>query len=249
MKNKPITIYWAPYVSIDEDGSEWSFLYKKPNTLFDEMKKIRTDIDLKQSMFVCPVVSDKFKKILVFKNSLDFSYRYDFSNQNKIIEKTSEYSLNVLLQRDANIFSGPLFDFSLRYIFFASEPLDAYFTPPMFHEPKYTKYGSVIPGEFNIGNWFRPYAIEMQTWKNSGDIIFEKDEPLFYLELKTDKKFEIKQFVMSKKLTDYSKSCMQTTSFFGKGQTLLSRYNRFIDVGLREKILTEINKNLIEDFD
>lgn len=248
MKNKPITIYWSPGVTIRKDQSEWSFLYPKPTTLFHEMVKIRETKNSGRSMLSCPAVSDKFKKTLVFKNALDFSYEYDFLNENQIVKQTSDYALSLFHKRDNAITSGPIFDIALRYFLFADEPLEVSFTSPFFNEPKYTKYGSLIPGEFDIGQWFRPFNAEIQTWKNKGDIVFEKDEPLFYAELKTNRDIELKQFSMSDKLNDYANSCVSTTEMFGEGQNLLSRYKRFKGVGLREKILTEINKNLIQDF-
>jgi len=212
------------------------------------MIKIRTENNSGRSMLSCPAVSGKFKKTLVFKNSLDFSYEYDFKDNKEIIHPTSNYALTLFFKRDKSINSGPIFDIALRYILFSDEPLNASFTSPYFHEPKYTKYASVIPGEFNIGEWFRPYTGEVQTWKDNGNIVFEKDEPLFYVELKTEKEIQLKQFSMSDKLYDYANSCVDTTVMFGEGQTLLSRYKMFKNVGLREKILTEINKNLVQDF-
>lgn len=248
MKNKPITLYWSPGVNIKNDKSEWSFLYPKPTTLFYEMVKISEKNNSGRSMLSCPAISNKFKKILVFKNSLNFSYEYDFLNNNKTIKKTSDYALSLFLHRDKSISSGPIFDIALKYFLFSDEPLDASFTSPFFHEPKYTKYGSLIPGEFNIGQWFRPFNCEIQTWNNKGNLVFEENEPLFYVELKTDRDIELKPFIMSEKLFDYANSCIETTNMFGSGQSLLSRYNKFKNIGLREKILTEINKNLIKDF-
>jgi hypothetical protein len=212
------------------------------------MTKIKLKDSPKGSMFTCPAVSNKFKKTLIFKISLDFAYEYDFLDQNKKINPISDYSLSTFIQREQSIQSGPIIDIALRYILFADEPLNVSFTSPFFHEPKYTKYGSLIPGEFDIGQWFRPFNAEIQTWKQKGNIVFEKDEPLFYAELKTDREIILKQFSLSDKLYDYMNSCVETTTMFGKGQTLLSRYTRFKEIGMREKILTEINKNLIQDF-
>jgi hypothetical protein len=42
-------------------------------------------------------------------------------------------------------------------------------------------------------------------------------------------------------------SCINSTEIYGLGQTLKSRYSQFKNVRLKDKILTEINKNLIKD--
>jgi hypothetical protein len=52
---------------------------------------------------------------------------------------------------------------------------------------------------------------------------------------------------MNKTLSSLSNSCIEATLIFGPGQTLKSRYNRFRQVGMRDKILTEIKKNLVEE--
>lgn len=246
--NKEINIYWAPVLTHTfTDIEDLSFLYPKPETLFQNLSKNKIPADSPVSYFRCPAISNKMKHTFVFKNTMDFSYKYDFTDNKKEIVQTSDMAIGMGILRDQQLTTGPNIAVHLEWIFFSDEEVDAFFTPPYFHEPKYTKYASIIPGEFNIGNWFRPYVMEVQAWNNSGELKFENNEPLFYLELKTDKKINLKRFEYNKTLHGYAKSCMNTTLHFGSNQGLFSRYTRFKEVGMREKILTEIKKNLIED--
>jgi hypothetical protein len=119
------------------------------------------------------------------------------------------------------------------------------FTPPMFHQPKYTQYGSVCPGEFDIGQWYRPYPLEMQMWGDKGIINLEHNEPLFYAEFKTDKKINLIRYRMTNRLSSYVNHCVDTTNYWGKGLGLQERYNRFKVSSMRELILAEIKDNLI----
>jgi hypothetical protein len=52
---------------------------------------------------------------------------------------------------------------------------------------------------------------------------------------------------MSPRLNEYKKSIMSSFLAFGKFQPLAEKYERFKQVGYREKILTEIKKNLIDE--
>jgi hypothetical protein len=59
----------------------------------------------------------------------------------------------------------------------------------------------------------------------------------------------MKKFNLTEELDSYIQSSVNTTNIFGRGQTLLKRYERFKNVGMKEKIITAIKKNIIEDSD
>lgn len=228
-----------------EGEGDWPYLYPKPNILFKELRDKRNSEGYGDNFLFCPAVTDKFKKTLVFENAMPSKYEYNFKNGQKIIDPISETYLAAESVRDPSITTGPTIKFGMNYIFFADQPLDASFTPPYFHKPGYSKHGVVMPGEYNIGKWFRPYIFEVQMWDMAGE--FEiGEEPIFYVEFRTDKKIKFNYFNVTPALYHYAVSSIQVTSLFGKGQTLAERYLRFAKVGMREKILTEIKKNLIE---
>jgi len=239
-KNKnSINVYWSE--NYDINNANWSFLYQKPSSLFSDLNITREKIS--DNFLTCPAVSNKFKKTLVFKNSLPSSYVYD----SELITPTSSNYLGATKWRDPSLSFGPIYKFSSSVCLFSEEPLNTFFTPPYFHKPEYTQYGACIPGEFDIGQWYRPYHFEVQMWKDSGEFNIKENEPLYYVNFQTDKQINLYRFNNSQLLTNYYEACIGTTSLFGRGQSLLSRYNRFKQIGLREKILTEIQKNLIDE--
>ena len=244
---KPINVYWAPSFDL-VDNRDWTFLYPTPEVLFTNLMKDRNKDIGNSSLFACPAVSNKFKKMLVFSNALDCSYDYDSKRDPEIIPQTEQY-LSVFRAREDNMKSGPIYKTGLSYIFFSDEPVNVSFTPPYFHKPGFTKSASVIPGEFDVGQWFRSYAFEFQTWSEKGELVLEKDEPLFYAEFKTDRPIVLHRFNFTHTLEKYSNAMVDTTRLFGRGESLQTRYARFRSVGFREKILTEINTNLVEGQD
>ncbi len=248
MKEKnPINVYWAPLVVNELDNSDWSFLYPKPEQLFSSLVKKRVSGSGNNNFFSCPAVANKFKKTLVFDFPVESKYFYDFSDDKNIIALEKQNSIGVIHTRDAAITDGPCITFNLGYMLFADEPLDAVFSPPYFHKPQYTNYGTAVPGAFNIGKWFRSYNLEMQMWSNTGEFTINENEPIFYVEFNTDRPIVLKRFSLNHKLLNYANACVETTNMFGRGRSLLQRYEMFNKVGLREKILTEINKNLIDE--
>jgi hypothetical protein len=249
INKKPITIYWSSTNCIEKNKQDWSFLYPNPKTLFLDLKQNKEKNIENSSFFSCPAINDKTKKILVFYSPMSCEYEYDFNNDKNFFSAKSENYLAIEAIRKPALKFSPTIQFSLGYCFFSEEPLDAYFTPPMFHKPEYLKYGSCFPGEFDIGQWFRPYNFEVQPWEKSGNFILKENEPLFYVELKTKRDIIMKKFNLTEELDSYIQSSVNTTNIFGRGQTLLKRYERFKNVGMKEKIITAIKKNIIEDSD
>ena len=247
INKKPITVYWSPYTSLDVDALDWSFLYPKPKTLFSELIKERKDPKNTDSFLVCPAVGSKFKKTLVFNNALDSSYQFGRTDDGFYIDSKSSQYINVINLRKEILSNKPTFEFSLSYLFFADNPIDVSFTSPYFHKPQYMKYGACIPGEFNIGTWFRPYNFEVQTWSDSGEFHIKEDEPLFYADFKTDRPILLHRFNLTKELKKYTTLNTASINLFGPFQPLAEKYKKFKQVGYKEKIITEIKKNLIEE--
>jgi hypothetical protein len=235
-----IDVYWAPYKLYSEQN--YYYLYPKPKTLFAEIQELKDSNISNASMLACPAISQKFKNILVFRSGVASSYYFD--DLPSITQETPE-SVPAYVNRDSNLVNGPVFDLGVSYILFSDQNINAYFTPPFFHEPKYTKNVSPVPGEFDIGQWFRPYNLEVQCWSKFGNIKIEEGEPLFYVEIKTDKKINLKQFEITEKLISYARSNIDTTTIFGRGTSLADRYSRFKNIGMRERVLKEIKNNLL----
>jgi hypothetical protein len=251
MSKEIINVYWSWYN--EDENNDWSFLSKTPENLFSMLSKERTKKEINPffgnsdtNFLGCPAVNGKFRNTYVFSNCLETKYVYDFEDNKTEASLVDGNGLNFAIKHAPSINAGPLFEISSAVIMFADKPLNATFTSPFFHPAGYTRYGSTIPGEFDIGQWFRPYIFEIQMWNKKGEFVL-KEEPMFYVSFPSEEKIKMHRFNFSKTLLGYSKASISTTSLFGKKQTLLSRYNRFKSVGMREKILTEINKNLIDE--
>lgn len=234
----------------DNNLLDWTYMYQKPETLFNLMYKDKVRLESRfLTYFSCPAMADKMKKILVFKNTIPGSISYDFRDGKKDIIPLTKTHVNVYIEdfRVPSISSGPTLTFGMTYDIFADESLPVYFTPPFFQKPGYTQDATILPGEFDIGNWFRPYKFEVQTWSDHGTITLKENEPIFYAEFKTNKKIKLQRFMMTKKIQGLASANVNSWSIFGRGQSLLQRYERFRNYGMREKVLTEIKKNLIDE--
>ena len=248
--DKPINVYWSNLLVLNSPH-EISFLYPKPKTLFSELmsdRSLSTEEPL-NSYFSCPAVSSKFKKILVFKNNMDSDYEYSvIEDEEKYIRPIKKLDhISAEISRPNSINAGPTIRFNLSYIFFADEPLEIYVTPPMFSKPQYMKYGSIIPGEFDIGQWFRPINFEVQMWEQKGTFSLKENEPIMYVEFKTKRPIILHRFVMNSALYAYQSSIGNSFYFFGRGKSLIEKYTKFKEVQFKGKILKEIKNEIIDE--
>jgi len=188
------------------------------------------------------------KKTFVFRNSLSSSYHYDFTDkENPVVIPTSKNYLDAKILRSSAFKEGGSIVLGLRYIFFSEEPVLGYISPPMMHEPKYTKSATAIPGAFDISKWFRPFVMEVQTWKTQGDIFIEEDEPLFYFEAATEREVVLKRFEVNDKLMRYLDGCVQAPAKFGRYLPLRDRYKKFTESRMNDLVLKEIKNNIVKD--
>ena len=250
MKNDDILkIYWCPLLTTSELDN--SILYQDPEILYSNLLKNKFDEGPKflNDMFACPSFKNKTKRTLVFKSPISASYEYNFENLEKPIVNVIDNSkpfLPIKLVRGPAINNNSNITVDLNYLFFCEEPVEATFTSPYFSEAKYLKYGATIPGTFNIGSWFRPFSFEINLWNTKGEFILEENEPIFYVEILTDKKIKIERFMPNDNILKYSASCVNSTKTLGKLLSLNKRYKQFKESSMHKIILNEIKRNVVE---
>lgn len=247
-KKDEINVYWAPGYSINKnDKREWNMLYPDPVNLFTELNKDKNFSTNKTSYFVCPATKNLMKKTYFFQSAVSCKYEYDFTVNPPVITPTTHNFLTMDIIREPSVNSHPLVAVSLFYILFADEPLTATFSVPTFHKPGYTNYGSPVPGEFDIGQWFRPYVMEVQLWNQKGIFELKENEPLFYVKFNTDKKINLHRFKFNDQLSEYTDHCINYKNMFGLFHPLTNMYAKFKQSRLNELILKEIKQNIVEE--
>jgi hypothetical protein len=244
MKKEPLKVYWSP--AFDKDIEDFTFLINNPETVFNSLLKLKNKNNSDETIFACPAFSNVYKKVLTFSNSLSCEYEYDFSNGKQEIRKNTEMAIPIKSPRPFVYTYGPNFMLPLSTIFFAEEPLMARLTPPYLHNSEFLKYGTIMSGEYDIGKWFRPFSFELQVWKDKGIIRFKENDALMYIEFFTDRPVELIRYNMSTELVNFMKNVSLSRRVLGRS-SLAKKYERFKNIGMRERILTEIKKNLIDE--
>ena len=134
----------------------------------------------------------------------------------------------------------------MRYALFAEESLQLAINSPYFQKAEHLKYGAIVPGTFDIGNWYRPIIPEFNLWADNNYFHIQSGEPLMYWHFNTDKEIILKRYERTQKLSDIADSLVGF-KLVKSSSNLFSRYRNFNETSLRSIILKEIKNNLVED--
>jgi hypothetical protein len=242
-KVEPLVVYWAPYWTADKN---YSILFEEPTNLYKELAANKEPRSKRISLFNCPAVNGRMKNTFVFRNTVDTKIEYDFTNPDNPLIR-SLYGHQAINTKPSSFVNGAYFTIQTMWIFFCEEPLEALISPPMMHKPtKFSNKGFFPPGKMDIGQWFRPVTSEIQLWDSAGELEIKDQDPLFYLELLTDRPVVLKRFVMDHELVEVMNSCVRSTDLFGKGMPLIDKYKKFIKSKSDKKTINAIKKNLVD---
>jgi hypothetical protein len=101
-------------------------------------------------------------------------------------------------------------------------------------------------GQFDIGSWFRPFHIDYHIPVTATTFSVPSTSPLFYLELLTNKKVQFKRFIPSPVLNHLKHEVTKSPFRYAPFKPLTDRYEMAKKAKLREQVMAEIQKSLVE---
>jgi|TARA_R110000796_G_scaffold51396_1_gene121217 hypothetical protein len=272
-KNNKTIVYWAPIWDLMEDVVDWNMLYSEPENLFSVMLDDRTQrapgveynlplnkpkTEHNHSMFRCPAISNITKNTFLLRNTIETHLKIDPPDYNKKtppgitpelddtrIKYHSKNYTNCNLIHQSNLSGSELFVYALRWIFFTEDDsLNMNLTSPWFTNSPHMKYGSIIPGQFDVGKWFRSITLEYNLWPDNNEFKILADEIAGYVSFETPNDVELVRFQMNEPLTKYSRSTATSSSWY-TNVPLLKRYKMFENSKMKRLIMKEIKKCII----
>jgi hypothetical protein len=136
--------------------------------------------------------------------------------------------------------------YNMSWLMFADEPLVAKFTAPYFPATSPAKDVILSAGEFDIGQWFRDFNLDYHVPYGTKELNFEENQPLFYVEFKTDKKIILKRFMLTNEIRNLASECAESRNRYGSFFSLPQRYNMAKESKMSEQILSLIKQNTID---
>lgn len=256
MSKETVTVYWAPALS--PSVSALSILYRTPTPVLNRLRQTQVK-SVQGTFFSCPATTSLFKN--VYEICLPIDIEYELTEEDKaddVLPGSGRDLLNnmgpvsLLKNRKTNLENHFAFGIGgFGWVFFSDEPLIARFSAPYF-PPSAPAEGTVLAaGEFDIGSWYRPMNFEYHVPVTAEKLTFKAEEPIGYIEFKTEKEIIFKRYRVTPVLHSFIEEAMSVTrysSFWGKKKylSLLKRYNIFREANMHKQVLNEIKKNVIE---
>jgi hypothetical protein len=248
MKHKEeVVVYWAPCWDQDMDLSFDMYYHEPENVYLNLSKNFFPPTETKNYM-QCPATMDKLKKNYVIFARTDIDLGLSFDENNNVSKFSfldkEKVAIGGRLSHSPTLKNQFLVELFMSMIFFSEEPLTISVNSPFFHQTPHLRYGAIVPGEFDIGRWFRPINLEFNLWPNVDRLKIDAGEPLVYFNFDTDKKIVFKRFSLNKRLL-YIAVQMARYKEKPKWTNLISRYQKFKESSMKEIIMKEIKDNLV----
>jgi hypothetical protein len=246
-----ITVYWAPSPYVTQEVS-WTYIYPEPTNIFSELNKSRNkEAEKSKGLFSCPSYVDAMKNVYVLKSAMDDTINVPeelFTNEppNYPFQYDSGSKLATTVIRQSSFDNHINISYNLGWLMFADEPLEVRFVAPYF--PATSPADGVIlsAGNMNIGKWYRDYRIDYHVPLGVEKLIIKDNQPLAYVEFKTDKKIILKRYQVTPTLRNIATELASTGFRYGFLKSLEHRYQKAKEALVPQQVLTEIKKNLID---
>jgi hypothetical protein len=245
-----ITVYWAP-ISFDQGEESWSMLYPEPYAL---RKDLNDRAEINASIRICPAIKDGTSNVFVLSSSLDEDFDIPLETVEAMVDAglvgqsipIDGASVDFRLTRAPEYKDYYNYTYNLAWQIFADEPLEMRATSPWFPPSSPLEKASLLPGQFDIGRWYRPIYLEYITPKDSTHFSLKAGDPLAYLEFMTDKKIIFKRYIPNDRLIQLSQEFTFSPKRFGFFKKLSEHYAMAKKAKMPEIVLAEIKKNLVE---
>lgn len=193
------------------------------------------------NMHFCPALNNHFNNMFALKSLYNYSFKIV---DNNIVSDDYDQEF---FSRHVNIKSieKKLFSFNQSFIFFTDEESlpSTLSIPPYLEDNNITDRCIIMPGELDIGKWFRNIDMTFYLKNKYNEFKIEENEVFSYMKFHTDKKINFIPFRQTSKLNDLLFDQIDSKSNKKKIFSIEKFYSVF---KTKKLILKEIKENLTE---
>ena len=249
-----ITIYWGVNTSYPSLSGGAGIRAEAPISILQKMshERIPKDFEFEEQARLsrrtseynrCPAFVDELMNVYGIKSYYDYTLRFGKDNVTSP-DYDQEFFKNHFNIKSLK-FEGNLFEFYENFVFFTDEPsLEMSLLPAYMEDNSVVNSTIMIPGQFDIGKYFRELSFAFHTRENCNEIIFNRKEIYFYLKFHTKKKLRFKQFAWTDELTRINRLMSAAKNMKYDFMNLDYYYNIFERFNFKKKILKSIKENL-----
>lgn len=247
---KTETIYWGLALSPDQKDRTYFLNVVEPVPVISLLKKLRNDTNITSDtrggdFLKCPAVIGSIRNTYAVLSPIDLdivwdgqsihtkNYDQDFFNKFVFIRDSTKGYMSMSLSL---------------LVFFAESSVNMRYMTASYSKTDFLKKTTLITGEYNIGDWFRPVDIGFIINEPS-TVSIKKGDPLFYVKFDTDSNIVLKRFFHDSSLEEIIQDCVRIkyyTQNWPIVNYLNTIYKLFRESKIKNLILKRIKANLMD---
>lgn len=239
------TVYWAP-LSQPARNTSVNLLWAPPKKLFKTLPPRHEALNdsraaITGDYYACKASQKLFNNTYVFYHPLTSTVKFEGQHWSPNLLQ-NDYGM--WIPRSTHFEEVYSAEYDAGWLFFSDKPLEMRMTPPYFHKTKTSQEGCIMPGTFDIGQWYRAAMMTHQLWPGNDTLTVHEGDPCAYVEFVSDTPVVLKQYELTEELWNIS---LQATNFKSviPNQSLVNLYERFTRSGRRNRVLALIKANLV----
>jgi hypothetical protein len=253
MNKDKLVIYWAPGQFTSEDPHSWNQFYSAPLPVSSRVLSMKSPDAGGRSIFACPAYAESLTNVFEVSANHDEkvtipSIFFEQPPTQYPFTLPVDSVLSLELPRESSFKDYLDVAYNMSWLFFSEEPVKVRFTAPYFPNKSPSKDALLALGEFDIGVWFRNFNLDYLIPKGSYDFSIQSGDPLFYLQVFTEKDVVFKRFIHTPSTQKLAEEYAQLGNLRKKklGVNFSKRYEISKSAQLPKLVLNEIKKNVVE---
>lgn len=235
-----ITVYFAEEENLHID--EPKPVYKDFSTAQKKASEENSS-DFLNDIHLCPAVKQYYVNTFAVTSPFSWDLFWD-KNSEWFFSKTlnqEQFNTNFLVR---NAKSGFLSARLPRLLIIPDKSVEIEFLPSSLTNAKFNKNISFISGTFNPHKHIRPIELPMLIIDPNEGIFCRPNSHLYYLKFLTTEKIKFKRFLCTKSVKELVSKNLDNRNIDNNILSLNWWYDMNARIGLRDKIMKEVMKNL-----
>lgn len=180
------TVFWSPYAP-GGNVTYQDMAYLEPEPVLQRFSSERKRRSERADFIKCPGFILYAKNLYCIRSPYDMVFNID--PVKKRVEGTdmAEDVRNcVIFRSEPGVDSYLTISLTFYHLFFSKDPVIAEQLPPFFEHDESVRQFTVVPGEFNIGKWMRPFEVAIEVHPDVKKLVIKRGDPLFYCRFRSE---------------------------------------------------------------
>jgi hypothetical protein len=235
-------VYWSPYEKPNQKASFMSYFEPVLALSIVMSEQTQNPIDRNENLYKnCPAFRDFWHNVFALKLTHDYTLEFDdervWSNN-----FTQEFFDDYIMIRSVK---DRMFTIQNLNLFVCEEPLEISIMSAHFEDNNFVNGTRIIPGQFDIGKWFRPLECAFFAKKGVKKIDMKAGDVFCYVKFHSKEKVTIKRFHANSEIKELISDAMMFVRHKKLGSPMVYFYEKMKHSGYKKKFI-RIVKSLTE---